>query len=184
MIKTAVAIFNSWASAPVVCLESNSVISAISSWICPFRIFSASIRVFSITFVSKKKSPAPEVVAKTTPETYFFKKKWPAPGNSRADKRAAFIALFIQYIPVVRRHLDVRHSELKTEASAGRRWSIHLESFIAAAAATPQIQLKNKTKRGASNPSSKPAIPLWALRGKITNSWIAVGARLSRAPLV
>jgi len=89
---TSAAIFNTEPSAPVVDLETSSVMAPASTGISPLLILSTMVNACFVAFVTIT-DRADSI--KIDPRRYCFKTMCPTPGNIRPDRSAAFIDLVI-----------------------------------------------------------------------------------------
>lgn len=93
------AIFICCASEFSTCCETSADISSVLKGILLVWICSAIFKAFSMVVTIIEYSPAKAAMAKIDPITYFFKKKCPAPGRTKAESKAALIDFFMNNTP-------------------------------------------------------------------------------------
>ena len=92
---TSAAIFNTEPSAPLVDLETSSVMAPASTGISPLLILSTMVNACFIAFVTITDRAIRADSIKIDPRRYCFKTMCPTPGNIRPDRSAAFVDLVI-----------------------------------------------------------------------------------------
>ena len=90
---TSAAIFNTEPSAPLVDLETSSVMAPASTGISPLLILSTMVKACFIAFVTITDRAIRADSIKIDPRRYCFKTMCPTSGNIRAARSAAFIDL-------------------------------------------------------------------------------------------